>query len=310
MCGIICTIPGNLDLTISILEILEEYVGGRNAFRLLGNMGGSGTGLMRILDHRLSRIRSNSFARKIFEKTQDAGWRGGEILVGHTRFSDIIMPVEERFVHPYSDCRNLFYVVHNGAVNNHKQYHGRLSKQGHQFKTESEGRIVDSEIIPHLLEDEMKEKEVGIENVLDAGKNILGKLGKASDKEGLGIFVSLIEGLNAALVVHHIHSWGNTLKFWMGRDMDRDTLAISTYNVLPYRQIFLEPPPYGGVNLEEMNDKLDNLMSTKGFDEIGYTKRGVVFAVTSKHTIVSPYRRKLKEERINESDLIASSIKL
>lgn len=310
MCGIICTIPGNLDLTISILEILEEYVGGRNAFRLLGNMGGSGTGLMRLLDHRLSRIRSNSFARDAFEKAQDAGWRGEEILIGHTRFSDIIVPVEERFVHPYSDCNNSIYVVHNGAVNDYEQRYSLLSKQGHQFKTVNQGGIVDSEVLPHLLEDELKKKGVGIENVIGAGRNILERLGKATYEEGLGIFLSLIEGLNAVLVVHHIHSWGNTLKFWIRHDVNHDVLAISTYNVFPQRQIVLEPPPYGGANLEEMNNRLDNLMRTQGFDEIGYAKRGVVFAVTPKHTVVSLYREKLKEERINECDLIASSIKL
>ncbi|MFX0096192.1 MAG: hypothetical protein ACFE7E_00360 [Candidatus Hodarchaeota archaeon] len=306
MCGIVCTIPGDLDLTISMLEILEEYVGGRNAFRLFSSKGGSGTGLMRLSNDKLSRIRSNSFAREISAKAQDAGWCGGEILVGHTRFSDIIIPVEERFVHPYSDCRNSFYVVHNGAVNNHELYYDQLKMQGHQFRTENKGIIVDSEVIPHLLEDELKQKEIGIESLLGAGRTILGKLGKTSVEEGLGMFVVLLDGLNIALIVHHIHSWGNTLKFWTNDDIT----VVSTYNVLPYRRIVLEPPPYGGVNLEEMNKRIDNIIKNQGFDEIGYTKRGVVFAITSKATIVSLCGEKLKEERIDETNLLASSIRL
>ena len=288
-----------------MLEILEEYVGGRNAFRFFGNMGGSGTGLMGLSNSKLSSIRSNSFASDISAKAKDAGWVDGEILVGHTRFSDIIMPIEKRFVHPYSDCRNLFYVVHNGAISKYEEYYARLSLQGHQFRTRNQERIVDSEVLPHLLEDELKEKEIGIKSVLRGGKNILNELGRINVEEGLGIFVTLIEGLNAALIVHHIHSWGNTLKFWMSRN----TLVVSTYNVLPYKQIVLEPPPYGGTDLEEMNERIDNLMKIRGFDEIGYAKRKVVFAITPQATIISLHQEKPREERVEESNLIASSIK-
>ncbi|MFX1362114.1 MAG: hypothetical protein ACFE7A_01510 [Promethearchaeota archaeon] len=306
MCGIVCTFPGDLNLTVSMLEILEEYVGGRNAFRFFGSMGGSGTGLMALSNGKLSCVRSNSFAGDVSRKAKNVGWRGGEILVGHTRFSDIIMPIENRFVHPYSDCRNLFFVVHNGAISKYEEYYGKLLSEGHEFKTEDQGRIVDSEVIPHLLEDRLRDKEIGIESVLTTGKSILKELGRIDIEEGLGIFVALIEGLNAALIVNHIHSWGNTLKFWW----NRDTLVISTYNVLPHRQIILEPPPYGGTDLQEMNERIDDLMRNRGFDEVGYAKRKVVFVVTSEAKIISLYQEKPKEERIDESNLIASSIKL
>ncbi|GAH07817.1 unnamed protein product, partial [marine sediment metagenome] len=54
--------------------------------------------------------------------------------------------------HPHFDCNNEIAVVHNGVIENFMELRKELSAKGHKFKSET-----DTEIIPHMLEDYMKD---------------------------------------------------------------------------------------------------------------------------------------------------------
>jgi len=74
----------------------------------------------------------------------------GYVGIGHTRWATHGAVTKEN-AHPHADCDMRIAVVHNGIIENYQEIRENLVKKGHKFWSET-----DTEVIPHLIEDFMK----------------------------------------------------------------------------------------------------------------------------------------------------------
>ncbi len=72
------------------------------------------------------------------------------LAIGHTRWATH-GGVTVANAHPHTDCTKSIAVVHNGIVENFQELKDDLVKKGHKFISQT-----DTEVIPHLIEDNLK----------------------------------------------------------------------------------------------------------------------------------------------------------
>ncbi|WP_266081597.1 glutamine--fructose-6-phosphate transaminase (isomerizing) [Haladaptatus caseinilyticus] len=85
--------------------------------------------------------------------------------IGHTRWSTHGAPTDAN-AHPHSDCTEQVAVVHNGIIDNYETFKQEL-RDSHTFTSET-----DTEVIAHLIEDELKN---GVQ-LRDAVENVVSML--------------------------------------------------------------------------------------------------------------------------------------
>ncbi|MEM2136985.1 MAG: glutamine--fructose-6-phosphate transaminase (isomerizing) [Candidatus Methanomethylicia archaeon] len=74
----------------------------------------------------------------------------GSIGIAHTRWATHGAPTREN-AHPHLDCSGRIAVVHNGVIENFLELRRELEDKGHRFISKT-----DTEVIPHLIEEEVK----------------------------------------------------------------------------------------------------------------------------------------------------------
>jgi len=70
----------------------------------------------------------------------------GTVGIGHTRWATHGIPSQVN-AHPHLDCTGNIAVVHNGIITNYQALRRQLTKEGHDFLSET-----DTEVLPHLIE--------------------------------------------------------------------------------------------------------------------------------------------------------------
>jgi glucosamine--fructose-6-phosphate aminotransferase (isomerizing) len=74
----------------------------------------------------------------------------GKIGIGHTRWATHGAPSMIN-AHPHTDCTGSIALIHNGVIENYVEIKDELTEKGHKFISRT-----DTEVIPHLLEEELK----------------------------------------------------------------------------------------------------------------------------------------------------------
>ncbi|MHA1912064.1 MAG: glutamine--fructose-6-phosphate transaminase (isomerizing) [Candidatus Kariarchaeaceae archaeon] len=88
--------------------------------------------------------------------------------IGHSRWATH-GPPNRINSHPHTDCSSIVAVVHNGIIENFIELRKELKDKGHVFKSET-----DTEVIPHLIEEELKKKKGIKEAILSTVERIKG----------------------------------------------------------------------------------------------------------------------------------------
>lgn len=92
----------------------------------------------------------------------------GQVCIGHTRWATHGGVTKENS-HPHASCDGRIVVVHNGIVENYQELKEDLVKKGHKFKSQT-----DTEVIAHLIEQELKKEKNLVKAVRAALKRIEG----------------------------------------------------------------------------------------------------------------------------------------
>ncbi len=90
----------------------------------------------------------------------------GNIGIGHTRWATHGKPSESN-AHPHATER--VAVVHNGIIENFRELRDKLGKNGHKFGSET-----DTEVVAHLVTEEMNNGKAPAEAVAAALKQLSG----------------------------------------------------------------------------------------------------------------------------------------
>ena len=107
-----------------------------------------------------------NLAHRVTEEGASAG-------IGHTRWATHGSP---NYVnsHPHLDCCGRIAVVHNGTIDNFQQLRKDLKARGHRFCSET-----DTEVLPHLLEEAVRDFGFTAEALRRALKSVKGTYGMA-----------------------------------------------------------------------------------------------------------------------------------
>ncbi len=142
------------------------YVGSRNGVPLvleglkrLEYRGYDSAGLA-VFDRKGLAIRKCVGRLAALEDTLRKDPLAGTPAVGHTRWATHGEPSEANS-HPHTDSSGRIAVVHNGIIENYQDLRRELESKGHRFKSET-----DTEVIPHLIEDELKTRGSSFEEAL------------------------------------------------------------------------------------------------------------------------------------------------
>ncbi len=92
----------------------------------------------------------------------------GNTAIGHTRWATHGKPSDEN-AHPHTSCDGNLVVVHNGIIENYIDLKESLAANGHKFSSET-----DTEVIAHLIEEEIKKTDTLLDAVFNTTKKLEG----------------------------------------------------------------------------------------------------------------------------------------
>lgn len=183
MCGI-CGYASNGQ---SVAPILREMLGVMEKHRL----GFESAGMATVHKGKILYRKDVGSVDKVFPV--NGSWSKillGSVGVGHVRYPSPKAPTgKSMFAHPFLSCDSKTVLVHNGTIQNWKEIACELL--GHEFSSwEDSSKISDSEVIVHLLEQEI-DKAKG--NIIEGIKKTCRRLAENPENQFLFAFIHLNE---------------------------------------------------------------------------------------------------------------------
>jgi len=185
MCGICgCVSPGRL----AAAPVLREMLVVMERHRL----GYESCGMATAQNGRIVQLKNVGSVDAVFPN--DGDWSKillGSVGIGHVRYPSPTAPTgKSMFAHPFLSCDGRIVLVHNGTIHDYRDILCEL--RDHEFSSLDEeiNALNDSEVIVHLLEEEMG-KAKG--NVTEAVKKTCGRLSENPKNQFLFAFIHLNE---------------------------------------------------------------------------------------------------------------------
>ncbi len=143
MCGIFGIISKQKNINIGKLAL--------EGIKRLEYRGYDSCGIVSIADNKLFVKKDAGKIDDIHKKLKlDEFPNDSKLALAHTRWATHGSPTKANS-HPHLDCNNKIAVIHNGILENFFELKDDLVSKGHVFKSET-----DTEIIPHLIEENLK----------------------------------------------------------------------------------------------------------------------------------------------------------
>jgi len=187
----------------------------------------------------------------------------GTTGIGHTRWATHGRPTEQN-AHPHVDCTSATAVIHNGIIENFQELKAPLVASGHRFTSET-----DTEVVVHLLEDELKRGR----SLEDAALAVLPRL------EGAAALAFISTTDPGTIVAARISNAGGVI---VGHGTHENFVASDMTALLEHTRemSFLEPGDLAVVTAEGVRFRrldgatVDRPARTIDLDPIGAAKSG------------------------------------
>ncbi|MFW9836316.1 MAG: glutamine--fructose-6-phosphate transaminase (isomerizing) [Candidatus Thorarchaeota archaeon] len=140
MCGIIAVVQER--------GVVAPFL--HQALKRLEYRGYDSVGVTTIADNKLHTKKDKGKIEEVHNRL-NLDEMPGLIGIGHTRWATHGAPSMSN-AHPHFDCEDKIAIVHNGVIDNFMELRKELSEGGHRFNSET-----DTEVIPHMVEDYMKD---------------------------------------------------------------------------------------------------------------------------------------------------------
>ncbi len=139
--------------------------------------GYDSAGLSVMQQNGIATVKTTGKVEELVNRLKDNSLEGS-MGIAHTRWATHGSPTELN-AHPHQGCLSKVSVIHNGIIENHFKLRKELEGKGHEFQSET-----DSEVLAHLLEDEMKEGKMlpeAVRAVLPKLEGTYGMIAMSSD---------------------------------------------------------------------------------------------------------------------------------
>ncbi|MFW9786655.1 MAG: glutamine--fructose-6-phosphate transaminase (isomerizing) [Candidatus Thorarchaeota archaeon] len=157
MCGIIAVVQER--------GVVAPFL--HQALKRLEYRGYDSVGVTTIADNKLHTKKDKGKIEEVHNRL-NLDEMPGLIGIGHTRWATHGAPSMSN-AHPHFDCEDKIAIVHNGVIDNFMELRKELSEGGHRFNSET-----DTEVIPHMVEDYMKDGLNLTEAIKEVAKRIEG----------------------------------------------------------------------------------------------------------------------------------------